>query len=213
MASGRTGSASGSSSVLDQLPSGPRIALFEIPGVLHRSLIRAEDDTLLIGGEPASTVTFVAVVGPEVARTESGHPGRLDARRARARARAAGRRADRAHDPRLVVPERAAQRADRDRRRSDRRDRRRAADRGRRLARTAMPAPAPAPRVRGPRRPRRRDSASCLTSSRRAVRGRRDDIAVRSAESERAIATLRIAGADRVRRAAARSTEAATSWS
>lgn len=60
------------SDLLEQLPSGPRMALFDIPGVVHRSLIRAEDGTVLIGGEPASTATYLAVVGSEVARTESG---------------------------------------------------------------------------------------------------------------------------------------------
>ncbi len=60
------------SDLLEQLPSGPQIVLFEIPGVVHRNVIRAEDDTILIGGEQASTATFVAVVGGEVARTESG---------------------------------------------------------------------------------------------------------------------------------------------
>ncbi|MCX5743910.1 MAG: hypothetical protein NT062_15580 [Proteobacteria bacterium] len=59
--------------LLEQLPGGPRIALFDIPNFVHRSLIRAEDDTVLIGGaEPSGTASFVAVIGPEVARTESG---------------------------------------------------------------------------------------------------------------------------------------------
>lgn len=63
--------------LLDKLPSGPRIARFEIPGLLHMSLIRAEDETILIGAEPttslsASTTSFVAVIGGDVARTEAG---------------------------------------------------------------------------------------------------------------------------------------------
>jgi hypothetical protein len=60
------------SDLLEQLASGPRIALFEIAGVVHRDVIHAEDDTILVGGEQASTASFVAVVGSEVARTESG---------------------------------------------------------------------------------------------------------------------------------------------
>ena len=90
--------------LLEQLPSGPRIAVFEIPGLLHRSLVRAEDDTVLIGGEPASTATFVAVVGPEVARTESGiHVGstKLEVLKALGPLLAD---LDVAHDPRIVVP-------------------------------------------------------------------------------------------------------------
>ena len=58
--------------LLDQLPSGPRIAQFNIPGIVHRDLLRAEDDAILIGGEPQGRASFVAVVGGDVARTESG---------------------------------------------------------------------------------------------------------------------------------------------
>src|SRR5512139_1284002 len=45
------------SELLEQLASGPRIELFEIAGVVHRNVIRAEDDTILIGGEQASTAS------------------------------------------------------------------------------------------------------------------------------------------------------------
>jgi hypothetical protein len=55
--------------VLEQLPSGPRIAQFNIPGIVHRDLLRAEDDAILIGGEPQGRASFVAVVGGKVART------------------------------------------------------------------------------------------------------------------------------------------------
>jgi hypothetical protein len=93
------------SDLLAQLPSGPRIALLEIPNVVHRSLIRAEeDDSVLIGGEASGAATYVAVVGPNVARTESGvHVGST-----RAELEAAlgprVRDLDRAFDPRLVEP-------------------------------------------------------------------------------------------------------------
>lgn len=92
------------SDLMDQLPSGPRMALFEVPGLLHRSLVRAEDNAVLIGGEPQGTASFVAVVGSEVARTESGvHVGSTRAELV------AGMGApldelDRARDPRLVIP-------------------------------------------------------------------------------------------------------------
>lgn len=59
------------SAVMAQLPSGPRIARLEIPGVVRTSVIRAEEDTVLIGGETTSTAMFVAVVGADVARTDS----------------------------------------------------------------------------------------------------------------------------------------------
>lgn len=91
-------------SVLAQLPSGPRIALIEIPNVVHHSLIRTEeDDTVLIGGEPAGTATFVAVTGASVARTESGiHVG--STRKDLAPLGPPMQDPDRAFDPRLVVP-------------------------------------------------------------------------------------------------------------
>lgn len=92
------------SDLLEQLPSGPRIALFDIPNLLHRSLIRAEDDTVLIGGEPTSTATFIAVVGKDVARTESGiHVGSTKDELARAIAPSTGE-LDRARDPRMIAP-------------------------------------------------------------------------------------------------------------
>jgi hypothetical protein len=94
------------STLLDKLPSGPRIARFEIPGVLHTSLMRAEDDEVLIGGDAtgvgSSTTTFVAVLGPEVARTESGvHVGTTRAELERAPLL---QPLDRALDPRLAIP-------------------------------------------------------------------------------------------------------------
>jgi hypothetical protein len=90
------------SSLLEQLASGPRIALFEIPGVVHLNVIRAEDDTILIGGEQASTASLVAVVGPDVARTESGvHVGST---RDELVLGPASDDPDRARDPRLVLP-------------------------------------------------------------------------------------------------------------
>jgi hypothetical protein len=92
------------SDLLEQLPSGPQIVLFEIPGVVHRSVIRAEDDTILVGGEQASTASFVAVVGPEVARAEGGiHVGSTRDELVAA----LGSPVDdpeRAHDPRLIAP-------------------------------------------------------------------------------------------------------------
>ena len=93
------------SDLLEELPSGPRMVLFEVPGLLHRSLIRAEDkDAVLIGGDPQGTATFVAVVGAEVARTESGiHVGSTRAEVARALGPEVVE-LDRARDPRLLIP-------------------------------------------------------------------------------------------------------------
>lgn len=90
--------------VLDQLPSGPRIAQFNIPGIVHRDLLRAEDDAILIGGEPQGRASFVAVVGGDIARTESGvHVGSTRDELIRALGAPADD-PDRARDPRLVIP-------------------------------------------------------------------------------------------------------------
>jgi len=56
----------------DQLPSGPRIKLYDIQGVVTRQILPAEDAGILIGGVPQGRASFVAVVGSEVARTETG---------------------------------------------------------------------------------------------------------------------------------------------
>jgi hypothetical protein len=91
------------SDLLQQLPSGPRIAMFEIPGVLHRSLLRAEEgDSVRIGGEPNGTATSVAVVDAQVARTESGiHVGSTRAELAKSGPLL--EELGRAHDPRLAI--------------------------------------------------------------------------------------------------------------
>ncbi len=93
------------SDLLEQLASGPRIALFEITGVVHRNVIRAEDDLILVGGEQASTASFVAVVGgAEIARTESGiHVGSTRDELVAALGPPVDD-AEHARDPRLVVP-------------------------------------------------------------------------------------------------------------
>lgn len=92
------------SDLLEQLPAGPQIALFEIPGVVHRSVIRAEDDTILVGGEQASTASFIAIVGPDVARAE----GKIHVGSTRDELVAAlgppVEDPERAHDPRLIAP-------------------------------------------------------------------------------------------------------------
>lgn len=91
------------SELLHQLPSGPRLLVFEIPGLVHRSVIRAEDSMVLIGGEPGGIATTVSVVGPEVARTESGiHVGSTRDEVLRALGPSVSE-PDRAVDPRVLV--------------------------------------------------------------------------------------------------------------
>ena len=89
-----------------QLPSGPRIATLDIPNVVHLSILEDEAPpagSILIGGE-LGRASFVAVVGGEIARTESGvHVGSSRAELERALG-APVRDLGRAHDPRIVEP-------------------------------------------------------------------------------------------------------------
>jgi hypothetical protein len=56
--------------VLADLPLG--LITLDIPGVVATSVVRAEDGGVLIDGESPGDANFVAVVRPDVARTESG---------------------------------------------------------------------------------------------------------------------------------------------
>lgn len=58
--------------VLYELPSGPRMALLDVPGLVKQNVIRAEDDGVLVSGAVLGDATVIAVVSKEVARTESG---------------------------------------------------------------------------------------------------------------------------------------------
>jgi hypothetical protein len=88
---------------LDELPSGPRLTLLDIPGVVHSNLIRAEQGGVLVGGDPMGPTTFVAVVAADVARTEAG----LAVGATRSQADIAGKLAPpvrtEARDPRLSI--------------------------------------------------------------------------------------------------------------
>lgn len=56
-----------------RLAQGPQNPQVDIPGLIHHTIIPTDDHAIVIGGELSGNVaTFVAVVGPEVARTESG---------------------------------------------------------------------------------------------------------------------------------------------
>jgi hypothetical protein len=90
--------------LLDQLPSGPRITQFTLPGVIQRDILRAENDAILIGTEPQGTAKFVSVVRADIARTEAGvHVGSSRAELEQALG-APVEEPDRAHDPRIVIP-------------------------------------------------------------------------------------------------------------
>jgi hypothetical protein len=94
--------------LLDQLPSGPRITQFTLPGppnpVIQRDILRAEDDAILIGTEPQGTAKFVSVVRADIARTEAGvHVGSSKAELERGLGPPL-EEPDRAQDPRIVIP-------------------------------------------------------------------------------------------------------------
>ncbi|MEO6777520.1 MAG: hypothetical protein ABI467_31630 [Kofleriaceae bacterium] len=87
-----------------QVPPGGRNAQIDIPNVVHLSVLHAEDDTIQIGGEPLGRASFVAVIGPKVARTESGiQVGSTRAELVQALG-APEVVLTRARDPRIVVP-------------------------------------------------------------------------------------------------------------
>jgi hypothetical protein len=178
------------SAVMAQLPSGPRIARFEIPGVVSTSVIRAEDDTVLIGGETTSTAMFVAVVGAEVARTDSNvHVGSsVDEL-----VRAIGplfEDPDHARDPRLVVP-------------TALRTARVVLD-GDRIAaiviapererEPAKPGPQPEAACKRPAASRKRQLGVCLSPTGELVELAADELVVHPPDSERVLFTLRAPG-------------------
>lgn len=169
------------SDLLEQLASGPRLELFEIAGVVHRNVIRAEDDTILVGGEQSSTASFVAVVGAEVARTESGvHVGSTrDELIAKLGAPVDDH--ERARDPRLVVPSSLPNL------RAVIADDRVAAI----VVTIATPATAVASRATECERPASTGRAigACMTPAGELLEVGVDDVVIRSATSERVLAT------------------------
>lgn len=174
------------SALLQQLPSGPRIMRFEIPGVVRTSVIRAEeDDAIVIGGETASTVTFVAVVGgSEIARTEKSnvHVGSTAAELEAALGPLVDD-LDRARDPRLVIP-------------SQQRNLRAVLE-GERIMAIVLTADDPKPRplpegacVRPEGKPGR--FGACLTVSGELVDVDGEELTVRAASGENKIASIKI---------------------
>jgi hypothetical protein len=60
------------SALLPRQRDGARVQRFDIPNVVRTGLMRFEEDQVLVGGEPGTTATFVAVVSREMAQTENG---------------------------------------------------------------------------------------------------------------------------------------------
>jgi hypothetical protein len=172
----------------NQVPSGARNAQDEIAEVVHLSVLHAEDDAILIGGEPLGRASFIAVVGGKIARTESGiHVGSTRDELVRALG-APVVDPDRARDPHVVVP-------------SNLRELRAVLDGDRVIGLVVASAP-PAPRDEGCTRPaietddalrppRARFSA-CLTAGGDIVQLDGDELAVRALDGDKPIAATRI---------------------
>lgn len=174
--------------LLQQLPSGPRIMRFELPGIVRTSVFRAEeDDAIVIGGETASTVTFVAVVGgSEVARTEKSnvHVGSTLEELERALGPLVDD-PDRARDPRLAIP-------------SQQRNLRVVVD-GERITAIVVTSDPTAPRTlpesscARPAQPLdRRKFPACLTQAGELVEVDGEEVTVRTANGENKLASIRI---------------------
>ena len=174
--------------LLDELPSGPKIAQLDIPGVVHRSLLHAEDDAVLIGGEPVGKASFVAVIGGEVARTESGiHVGSTRDELAHALGPFV-EDPDHARDPRVVVP-------------SGLRNARVVLENGDRVAAIVISAESEAPRANrvenGCSRPATEEPkkfGACLSAGGEVVSSEGDEIVVRAPDSEKILAQTRVSG-------------------
>ena len=166
------------SDLLEKLPSGPQIVLFEIPGVVHRNVIRAEDDAVLIGGEQASTASFVAVVRGDVARTDSGvHVGSTREELVNALGPPVAD-PEHAHDPRLIAPSALP-------------NLRVVLEGGKVSAIVVTGVPAPSRQVNDCPRPAATETGvgACLTSAGELVEVGSDDVVVRTADGERVLAT------------------------
>ncbi len=89
---------------LDELPSGPRLTLLDIPGVVHFNVIRAEQGSVLVGGDPLGPTAYVAVVAADVARTESGLAVGATRSQVETKVHMVGREPTLARDPRISLP-------------------------------------------------------------------------------------------------------------
>jgi hypothetical protein len=89
-----------------QVLSGGRSAQVDLPNVTHLSVLHAEDDAIQVGGEPLGRASFVAVVGPKIARTESGIQVGSTRDELLAALGPFASELDRIRDPRVVVPSR-----------------------------------------------------------------------------------------------------------
>jgi hypothetical protein len=175
--------------LLDQLPSGPRITPLTIPGIVRRDLIRAEEDAILIGVEPQGKATFVAVVSPEIARTEAGiHVGSTQDELVRALGVPLDE-PDRARDPHLIVP-------------TGLKTARVVMD-GNKIgaivvapepARVENEAPAEAPCTRPPSDHAKALIGICLTNAGEFIRAQDEEIVLIAREGEKAVATTHVPG-------------------
>lgn len=58
--------------VLHELPEGPRVELFQLDLLFRWRVVRVEPNALLVGADDRNRVSFIAVIGREIARTQGG---------------------------------------------------------------------------------------------------------------------------------------------
>lgn len=166
-----------------QVLSGGRSAQVDIPRVAHLSVLHAEDDAIQVGGEPLGRASFVAVVGPKIARTETG----IQVGSTRAELLAAlgpvANELDRLRDPRELVPSRLREL--------------RAVLENDRVVGLVIAASEPSVKLEGCARPvdAERRFGACLNGDPGLVGFENDELTVRSADDKRLIDRVKLANA------------------
>jgi len=166
-----------------QVLSGGRSAQVDIPNVTHLSVLHAEDDAIQVGGEPLGRASFVAVVGPKIARTETGiQVGSTRDELVTALGPLAGD-LDRLRDPRIVVP-------------SQLRELRAVID-SNKVVGLVITTSEPSPKNEGCIRPNETDKrfGACLTGEPELVAFENDELQVRTADDKKLIDRARLANA------------------
>ncbi len=166
-----------------QVLSGGRSAQVDIPNVTHLSVLHAEDDAIQVGGEPLGRASFVAVVAPKIARTESGVQVGSTREELLTALGPATSDLDRVRDPRLVVPMKL-------------RELRAVLDADR-VVGLVIAAAEPAPKIEGCARPVETEKrfGACLTGEPELVAFENDELQIRTADDKKLIDRAKLANA------------------
>lgn len=166
-----------------QVLSGGRSAQVDLPNVTHLSVLHAEDDAIQVGGEPLGRASFVAVVGPKIARTESGIQVGSTRDELLAALGPFASELDRIRDPRVVVPSRLREL--------------RAVIENNRVVGLVIAASEPTSKIEGCVRPADSEKrfGACLTGEPGLVAFDNDELQMRSADDKRLIDRAKLANA------------------